>query len=257
MINVKTKEEISILREGGKRLARILQNVGKAVKPGVSTAALNDLAEKLARDGGDEPSLLGYRPRGAKRPYPAAICISINDEVVHGIPNEDPKIVQEGDLVKLDMCLTHNGLITDATITVPAGKISEEAKELLDASRDALYAGIKAARAGKYTGDIGYAIEKSALSAGFPVVEELCGHGVGYKVHEDPYVPNYGEKGMGDKLKAGMVLALEPMLNAGLRDVYLAKDGYTYKTKDGTLSAHFEHTVVITKSGAEILTLAD
>ncbi len=253
-VTVKTKEEIEKLREGGKRLAFILKEVGNAVKPGISTDELNDLATKLALEDGDKPSLLNYKPRGAKRPYPASICISINDEVVHGIPNENPKIIKEGDLVKLDMCLTHKSLITDATITVPAGETDKESKKLMNVSRDALYAGIKAAKGGKYTGDIGFAIERVAKANGFGVVEELCGHGVGYKVHEDPYIPNYGEKGAGDKLKPGMVLALEPMLNAGAKDVYLAKDGYTYKTRDGKRSAHFEHTILITSGEPEILT---
>src|SRR3989344_6119070 len=219
MLTVKTKEEIQILREGGKRLAFILKSVGEAVKPGISTDKLNSLAGELALQNGDKPSLLGYKPRGSKRPYPASICISLNDEVVHGIPNENPKIIQEGDIVKLDMCLTHKGLITDATITVPAGRVDKESQKLISASRDALYAGIKAAKGGKYTGDIGFAIERVAKANRFSVVEELCGHGVGYKVHEDPYVPNYGDKGTGDKLKPGMVLALEPMLNEGSKDV--------------------------------------
>jgi len=254
MLTVKTKEEIQILREGGKRLAFILKSVGEAVKPGISTDKLNSLAGELALQNGDKPSLLGYKPRGSKRPYPASICISLNDEVVHGIPNENPKIIQEGDIVKLDMCLTHKGLITDATITVPAGRVDKESQKLISASRDALYAGIKAAKGGKYTGDIGFAIERVAKANRFSVVEELCGHGVGYKVHEDPYVPNYGDKGTGDKLKPGMVLALEPMLNEGSKDVYLAEDGYTYKTRDGKKSAHFEHTIVITAKGSEILT---
>lgn len=253
-IKLKTKEEIDILREGGKRLAFILQEVGKKVAPGVSTEELNDLATKLAFEGGNKPSLLNYRPKGAKRPYPAAICISINDEVVHGIPNENPKIIKEGDLVKLDMCLTHKGLITDATITVPAGDVDKETKKLMNITRDSLYAGIKAARGGKNIGDIGYAVERVAKANGFSVVEDLCGHGVGYAVHEDPYIPNYGEKGRGEKLKPGMILAIEPMLNDGKKDVRLQKDGYTYKTADGKKSAHFEHTILITNGEPEILT---
>jgi methionyl aminopeptidase len=253
-IKLKTKEEIDILREGGKRLAFILQEVGKKVAPGVSTEELNDLATKLAFEDGNKPSLLNYRPKGAKRPYPAAICISINDEVVHGIPNENPKIIKDGDLVKLDMCLTHKGLITDATITVPAGNIDKEAQKLMNITKDSLYAGIKAARGGKNIGDIGYAVERVAKANGFSIVEDLCGHGVGYGVHEDPYVPNYGEKGRGEKLKPGMILALEPMLNEGRKEVRLQKDGYTYKTADGKRSAHFEHTILITSGEPEILT---
>ena len=254
MITIKTKEEIEILREGGKRLAFILQEVGKAVKPGVSTADLNDLVNKLAKEKGDIPSTLNYRPKGAKRAYPASICVSINDEIVHGIPNENPRILKEGDIVSLDMCLTHNGLVTDSAITVPVGKIDEVAKKLLGVTKEALYSGIKAAKGNKHTGDIGYAVERVAKANGFSVVEDLCGHGVGYNVHEDPYIPNYGERGRGDRLKPGMIIAIEPMLNEGGKNIFMDKDGYTFKTADGSRSAHFEHTVLITSGDAEILT---
>ena len=254
MITIKSSEEIDVLREGGKRLAFILQEVAKAVKPGVSTADLNDLAHNFAVERGDIPSTLNYKPKGAKRGYPASICISINDEIVHGIPNENPKILKDGDIVSLDMCLTHSGLVTDAAITVPVGKISSVAQKLIDVTREALYAGIKAVKANKFTGDIGYAVERVAKANNFSIVEDLCGHGVGYSVHEDPFVPNYGERGKGDKLKSGMTIAIEPMLNEGGKEIYIDKDGYTFKTKDGSLSAHFEHTILITSKGAEILT---
>ena len=254
MITIKSAEEIEVLREGGKRLAFILQEVGKAVKPGVSTSELNDLANELAKERGDIPSTLNYKPAGAKRGYPASICVSINDEIVHGIPNENPRILKEGDVVSLDMCLTHAGLVTDSAITVPVGKIDAESQKLIDVTKEALYAGIKAAKGNKHTGDIGYAVERVAKANGFSIVEDLCGHGVGYSVHEDPYVPNYGERGRGDKLKAGMTIAIEPMLNIGKKEIFIDKDGYTFKTKDGSRSAHFEHTIVITNSGAEILT---
>jgi len=255
MITIKTKEEINILREGGKRLAFILQEVGKAALPGVSTFDLDKLATKLAREKGDIPSLLNFKPKGAKRAYPATVCISVNEEVVHGIPTENPIILKEGDIVSLDMCLTHKGLVTDSSITVPVGKIDSTAQKLIDTTKKALYAGIKAAKGGKNIGDIGYAIERVARANNFSIVEDLCGHGVGYGVHEDPYVPNYGEKGRGEKLKPGMVLAIEPMLNEGDKDVVMdKKDGYTYRTADGSRSAHFEHTVVITNGEAEILT---
>jgi methionyl aminopeptidase len=255
MVTIKTKGEIDILREGGKRLAFILQEVGKAVKPGVSTMDLNDLADKLAKEKGDTASTLNYKPRGAKRPYPASICVSINDEVVHGIPNENPTILKEGDIVSLDMCLTHKGLITDSAITVPVGKIDSIAQKLINITKESLYAGIKAAKGNKFTGDIGYAVERVAKANSFSVVEDLCGHGVGYSVHEDPYIPNYGERGRGDKLKPGMVIAIEPMFNEGKKDIFLDKDGYTFKTRDGSRSAHFEHTVVITSGDPEILTM--
>ena len=253
-ITIKTKEEIAILREGGKRLARILKALAKAVEPGISTQALNDLAEKLVREGGDTPSFLGYTPYGAKRPYPAALCVSINDEVVHGIPNETERFLQEGDIVSLDMGLIHNELVTDSAITVPVGKVDEKAEKLLSITKDALMCGIKAVRAGCTTGDIGFAIESFVKPHGYGIVRELAGHGVGYAVHEEPYVPNYGRKGEGEVLKAGMVIAIEPMLNEGSAAVKLDKDGYTYRTRDGSRSAHFEHTVVVGENGAEILT---
>jgi methionyl aminopeptidase len=253
-VKIKTKEEIDILREGGRRLALILQTVAKIIKPGVSTLDLDKLANKLSIDNGDIPSVLNYRPKGAKRAYPASICVSINDEIVHGIPNENPKILKEGDIVSLDMCLTHKGLITDASITVPVGKIDDIAQKLIDTTKEALSLGIKSARGNKNVGDIGFAVSKSVKSKGFSVVEDLCGHGVGYSVHEDPFVPNYGERGRGEKLKPGMVICIEPMVNEGVKDIVLSDDGYTYMTADGKRSAHFEHTIVITNGEPEILT---
>jgi methionyl aminopeptidase len=254
MITIKSSEEIEVMREGGKRLAFILQEVSKAVKPGVSTAELNDLATALAEERGDIPSSLNYKPKGAKRAYPASICVSINDEIVHGIPNENPRTLKEGDIVSLDMCLTHSGLVTDSAITVGVGKIDSVAQKLINVTKEALYSGIKAAKVNKHTGDIGYTVERVAKANGFTIVEDLCGHGVGYSVHEDPYVPNYGERGRGDKLRSGMTIAIEPMLNEGRRDIVIDKDGYTFRTKDGSRSAHFEHTVVITNGEPEILT---
>lgn len=254
MITIKTKEEIDILREGGKRHAYILAELAKMVKPGLSSWDLENRAFELIKEGGDSSAFLNYKPYGAKRPYPATICVSVNDEVVHGIPNEEEKILQEGDVVSIDLGLVHKGLITDAAVTVPVGTIAPELSKLLDVTEKALYAGIKMAKDGKKTGDIGQAISRFAYSNNYGLVEELAGHGVGYSVHEDPYVPNYGEAGKGDTLKAGMVIAIEPMFNLGTRNIKLDKDGYTFRTADGKPSAHFEHTVVITKSGAEILT---
>jgi methionyl aminopeptidase len=254
VITIKTQDDIAKLREGGKRLAFILNEVAKAIKPGVSTKSLDDLALKLSTDKGDTPAFLNYKPYGADRPYPASLCISINDEVVHGIPNEE-RILKEGEIVSLDMGLTHDGLITDSAITVPVGEVDKNAIDLMDTTKKALYAGIKKVREGQRLGDVGFAIESFANEKGYGVVRELCGHGVGYKVHEDPYVPNYGEKGKGIKLKAGMVIAIEPMFNEGTECIELDRDGYTYKTKDCSRSAHFEHTVVVTEKGAEILTI--
>jgi methionyl aminopeptidase len=175
--------------------------------------------------------------------------------VVHGIPNEQPKILKEGDVVSLDMGLVHKGMITDMAVTIPVGVIDEKAKKLLEVTEKGLSAGIKVVKVGGTTGDIGAAIETHANKAGFGIVRELAGHGVGYAVHEDPYVPNYGKKGEGTKLRAGMVIAIEPMFNEGGDDVVLGEDGYTYTTRDGSRSAHFEHTVLITEKGAEILTI--
>lgn len=254
MIRIKTKEDIQTLREGGKRHAAILKEIASMVSPGIHTYELENHARKLIGAGGDKSAFLDYKPSGAKRPYPAALCISINDEIVHGIPNEIDKILKEGDIVSIDLGLTHKGLITDAAITIPVGKISKELEQLLDITKKALYAGIKVARGGKRIGDIGNAISRVALPYGYGIVEELAGHGVGYSVHEDPYVPNFGEEGKGEILKPGMVLAIEPMFNIGTKNIKLDKDGYTYRTADGSASAHFEHTIVITKSGAEILT---
>lgn len=244
------------MREGGRRLAGILKELAAAVRPGITAAELNELAEKLVAKGGDRSAFLNYKPYGAKRPYPAALCVSVNDEVVHGIPNETEKVLKVGDIVSLDMGLIHKGLITDMAITVPVGKIDGRAVRLLETTRQALEAGIAVARAGKRVGDISAAVERTVQAAGanFGIVEELAGHGVGYKVHEDPYVPNYTSREAGAVLKAGMVLAIEPMVNEGGKAVRLATDGYTYKTADGSRSAHFEHTIVITDGDAEILT---
>jgi len=255
-IIIKTEKEIELLREGGKRHAFILGELAKAVRPGISTQALEDLAVQLIAEGGDTAAFLGYKPYGAKRPYPASLCVSINDEVVHGIPNEGEKILREGDIVSLDLGLVHKGMITDSAITVAVGKIDKASKALLSDTKKALMLGVKAAKDGGHVGDIGAAIEGYAAPRGYGIIRELAGHGVGRKVHEDPYVPNYGEVGEGEELRAGMVIAIEPMLNLGTERIKLDADGYTYRSADGSKSAHFEHTVLITKKGAEILTKA-
>ena len=242
------------LIEAGKRLAVVLEALRAKVAPGVAAEELDDVAERLIRDGGDEPCFLGYTPEGARRPYPATLCVSINDEVVHGIPNESVKILKEGDIVGLDLGLTHKGVIVDAAITVPVGEVSEEVKKLLAATERALAAGIAQAIPGNHMGDISHAIQKEIEGAGFRVVKELGGHGVGDMVHEEPFIPNFGRAGDGELLSEGMVLALEPISNAGKAAVILAPDGYTYRTKDGSRSAHFEHTILIEKGGARIIT---
>ncbi len=254
MIKLKTQEEIAILAEGGKRHAFILSKIAQKVAPGVSTAHLEDLALKLLSEGGDAAAFLNYTPRGAKRPYPAALCVSVNNEIVHGIPNEDPIILQEGDIVSLDLGLVHNGLITDSAITIPVGKVSEKDRLLMEHCKEALFLGIKEAKGGGRVGDIGAAIGSFARGLGYGISEGLAGHGVGYKVHEDPFVPNEGRKGGGELLKPGMVIAIEPMLTLGTDKIVLASDGYTYKTGDGTNAAHFEHTIAITDGDPIILT---
>lgn len=256
MIRLKSEKDIEILREGGRRLAGILQKVKKKVAAGVSTEDLNTYAHELASKGGDSPAFLHYKPDGVRRPYPASICISINSEIVHGIPTEPSKILKEGDVVTLDMGLKHNGLITDHAITVGVGKISDKARSLIAATEEALYKGIKASKLGGHVGDIGAVVGKMALERGYGNPRELAGHGVGYEIHEDPYVPNQGSPGEGPELKEGMVIAIEPMFALGESGVEFDADEYTVRTKDGSLAAHFEHTIVITKKGPEILTKA-
>lgn len=255
MITIKTPEDIEKLREGGKRLASVIIELSKLAKPGVMSDELNDIAHKLITEKGDKPAFLNYIPHGAKRPYPASLCFSVNDEIVHGIPNENPYELKEGDIVSLDTGLSHKGMITDHAITVHIGEIKNpEIKKLLTVTREALQSGIKKARAGNRVGDISAAIEAQAYKHGLGVIEGLAGHGVGYYVHEEPYVPNSGRAGTGDVLKAGMVLAIEPMFSLGSAKIKLLDDGYTYSTEDGSLSAQFEHTVLITDGDPEILT---
>ena len=180
-------------------MAEIMKMISQAVRPGISSVELNNLAERLTMDGGDKPAFLNYRPSGAKRPYPASLCVSVNDEIVHGIPNEGDKILKEGDIVSLDMGLVHKGLITDMAVTVPVGKIDDSARKLIEVCKESLMKGIEEANGGNTIGDIGFAIEKYARPFGYGIVRELAGHGVGYKVHEQPYVPNFGKRGAGEK----------------------------------------------------------
>ncbi len=252
-IIIKTKEEIEILREGGKRLATILKKVGEHVAPGISAYELDQIAEKLIRAGGDEPAFLGYKPEGHASPYPASLCVSVNSEVVHGIPFKE-KVLKEGDVVSIDLGLKHRGLFTDHAITLPVGKISKKDAELIRVSNDALMEGIFSIVPGARVGDIGHAIENFVKPYKYGIVRVLSGHGVGKYIHEDPYVPNFGKKGTGVVLTPGMVIAIEPMLTLGSDNVIVAKDGYTIRTTDGTHAAHFEHTVLITEEGYEVLT---
>lgn len=249
---IKTKEEIEIIREGGKILAKTMDKIAKFVKPGISTFAIDEYARKIIKENGDIPASLNYKPYGASYAYPAAICISVNNEIVHGIPSKR-KILKEGDIVSLDLLLKHKGLFTDHAVTVPVGKISSRDQKLLDDTKKALEIGIWAARGGATVGDIGHAIETFVYKK-YGIVKELAGHGVGKQIHEDPYVPNYGKEGKGQRLIPGMIIAIEPMLTMGSPRITVAEDDWTIKTADGSKSAHFEHTILITEDEPEILT---
>ncbi len=256
VIIIKTKEEIEKLRVGGKHLATVLYKVKEKIAPGVSTKDLDLYAEKLIREMGDTPAFLNYKPDGADTPFPASLCVSVNDEVVHGIPKKN-RILKEGDIVSIDLGVKYQGLFTDMALTAPVGEVSPRDKKLMQMTEQALQVGIDAARFGNTIGDIGYEIEnfvRSNKSVKYGIVEVLSGHGVGRAIHEDPYIPNFGKKGTGAKLVAGMVVALEPMLNLGTKHVTMDDDGYTIRTADGKRSAHFEHTILITDGEPEILT---
>ncbi len=253
MIAIKTPEEIKILRDGGKILASVLLKTGEKTKPGVTTFELDEYAEFLIKEAGGEPAFKGYKTRDDKYPFPSSLCVSINDEVVHGIPAED-RFLQEGDIVGLDLGLKWKGLYTDATISVGVGKISSEAERLLNITKISLEKGIKVIKENATTGDIGFEIQSYVEANGFNVVKNLVGHGVGYSLHEEPEIPNWGKRKTGAILKQGMVFAMEPMVSMGSGDIILDKNNWTWKTKDVSLSAHFEHTIVVTKRGAKILT---
>lgn len=254
-IIIKTAEEIEILREGGRRLAEILAQVGEKAVPGISAMELDVYAEKLIQEEeGDIPAFKGYRPEGQRGPYPASLCVSVNNEIVHGIPRLD-KILKEGDIVSIDLGLKHKGLFTDHAITVAVGKISKRDAELLRVTKEAMLVGIAEARGGNRVGDIGYAIQKFIEPYKYGIVRDLAGHGVGKYIHEDPFIPNYGKKGTGDKLVPGMVVAIEPMCMLGDYHTVIDKDGWTFRSADGSRAAHFEHTILITEGEPEILTM--
>lgn len=254
MIKLKTSKDIAVMQTGGKRHAEILRALAEMITPGMSTLILEEEAQRLIKENGDKAAFLGYTPAGAPRPYPAALCVSINQEIVHGIPNESLRVLNEGDIVSLDLGLVHCGLITDAAVTVAVGAIDDESRQLLQVTKEALEAGIKEAQPGNHVGDISAAIYGVVSKSGFSLAEDLAGHGVGYAVHEDPFVPNVGTRGEGEELLPGMVIAIEPMVNVGKSGIKVMKDGYTIKTKDGSRSAHFEHTVAITEDGHIVLT---
>ncbi|MFA5961635.1 MAG: type I methionyl aminopeptidase [Parcubacteria group bacterium] len=251
MIIIKSKKEIELMREGGQLLGQIMERLGEIIVPGQNTFEINKLARKLVFDSGGFPIFEGYGEPG--NTFPAAVCTSINNEIVHGIPKKS-RIIREGDLVKLDIGMKYKGMITDMARTFPAGKIGSEAQEILDATKKCLDEGIKIIKSGAKLTDYGKAVESCAKAHGFSVVRDLVGHGVGRELHEDPQIPNYLTHMREIVLQEGMTLALEPMINAGTHYIKIMKDGWTYATKDGKLSAHFEDTVVVTKNGVEILT---
>ena len=251
MVVLKTAEEIEIMAEGGRRLALIVEALKKEARPGVTTIFLDKLARKLIKESGAEPAFLGYRPAGSVKAYPYAICASLNDVVVHGLPSD--YALKDGDLLKLDLGLKYGGFFSDSAVTIPIGKVSKEAEKLVRVTREALDVGIAEAGPGKTVGDIGYAIEKFAAKNGFSVVKSLTGHGIGRELHEEPQVLNFGRKGTGEELAPGMVLAIEPMIAAGSGATEQLTDE-SFITADGSLAAHFEHTVAVTEAGPRILT---
>lgn len=256
-ITIKTEEDIKKLREGGKLLGLILDELEKEVVPGATSLDVDDRATELLEEHDLEPMILGYQPTFAPRPYPAVTCVSVNDVVVHGIPNEHPVTFSDGDVVSIDLVIGYKGMVLDSARTVIAGKGSERAHELLSVTKQALDAAIKAAQPGVRISAIG-AAEEAVVPKGYGIVEELCGHGVGYSLHEEPQIPNYVQRGNpGPILRPGMVLAIEPMIIQGGKEVVFDNDdGYTVRSKDGGFTAHMEHTVLITPSGPEILTVS-
>jgi len=252
MIIIKTPDEISRLKEGGVILARILRIVSEHAVAGITTIELDALAYKLITEADCKPAFLNYKPESADRPFPATLITSVNSQVVHGIPGK--YILKDGDILALDLGLNYKGMFLDHAVTIGIGEIKPKDKKLISITKSALEEGIGAIVIGAKVGDIGYAIETFVKPHKLGIVRSLSGHGVGRAIHEDPYIPNYGKKGKGDALVPGMVIAIEPMLTLGSEEVVLLDDGYTLVTEDNSRSAHFEHTVLITETGAEILT---
>ena len=249
MVKPKTEEEIELLRENALIVSKTLAEVGKRVTPGVTTKELNKVAEDFIRDHGAIPSFLGFEG------FPAALCMSVNDVVVHGFPSD--YVLKEGDIVSVDCGTLYKGYNGDSAYTFPVGEVDAETRKLLDVTKASLYKGIEAAVAGNRIGDIGYAVQSYAESFGFSVVRELEGHGLGKEMHEQPGVPNFGTRGRGTKLVEGLVICIEPMINAGGRGVYLARNGWAVHTQDHRKSAHYELTVVVRKGKAEQLSTFD
>ena len=254
-MSIKTREEIERIREGGSKLAAVLDILKKEAKVGATAKELDTLAEKLIIESGGAPSFKGYKGGGDQVPFPATVCISVNDEVVHGLPSD--RKFEEGDIVGLDIGMVYKNLFTDMAETVIIGNPPPKdpaGEKLVRVTKEALDLAISIVRPGLKTGDLGEVVQKFIESHGFGVVRQLVGHGVGYQVHEEPHIPNWGKSGQGVALKENMVIAIEPMVTEGSYELYVAKDGWTWKTKDGKRAAHFEHTLAVTKDGADVLT---
>ena len=250
-IPIKTRREIEAMRESGRHVAEILLTLREKAHAGMTTGELNDIAAAEIDKRGIESSFLGYDPGGLP-PYPAVLCVSVNDEIVHGIPGK--RELQEGDLLSLDFGITTGGFHGDSACTIAVGELDDEARSLMETTRQALYDGIEQMVPGNRLSDIGHAVQSRAESAGYGVVRQFVGHGIGRMMHELPQIPNYGRPGRGPRLLPGMVFAIEPMVNAGSENVKMLDDEWTAVTEDGALSAHFEHTVLITDDGPEVLT---
>lgn len=246
MIYVKDAEQIELMRESNLVLGKMLGEMAKQVRPGISTLELDRIAEEFIRDNGALPGCKGFEG------YPNTLCTSVNDVVVHGIPSAKC-VLKEGDIISIDCCTLKNGYYGDSTYTFEVGEVNPEIHQLLQTTKEALYKGIEKAMAGMRVGDISYAVETYCVERGYSVVRELEGHGIGHEMHEEPGVPNYGKRGHGAKLAEGMVIAIEPMINMGKRYVYQENDGWTIRTRDHQPSAHFEHSVAIGRNGADIL----
>jgi len=246
MIPIKTPEEIKIMAEGGKILAGIMKELEKMVKPGIVTEELNRVAETLIFKSGGKPSFKGHEG------FPSALCVSINEEIVHGVPSD--RRVKEGDVISLDIGMKYKGFHTDMAISLPVGEVSPEVKRLIWVTKKSLKIGIKKARPGNTFGDIGNTIQRYIESQGFNVVRELCGHGIGRELHEEPQILNYGKRHIGPEITEGMVFCIEPMVTVGDWHIKKSRDGYGYETRDGFLACHFEHTLVVFRNGAKVLT---
>ncbi len=247
-VSIKSAREIALMRESGRILAEVHERLKEEIKPGISTYEIDRIGEKMIRSYGCTPSFLNYNG------YPASICVSVNDEVVHGIPNKK-RILKEGDIVSLDAGVIYNGYHSDAARTHGVGEISKEAQNLIDATRQSFYEGIKMAVSGNHLNDISKAVDSYISSFGYGIVRDLVGHGVGANLHEDPQIPNFAQRRRGTKLRPGMTLAVEPMINMGGWQVEWLEDDWTVVTKDGSLSAHYENTILITDGEPEILTI--